>query len=90
MFSTRSSFKRDFEAGIQERQFAQAIGQQVEFEFRGNGKNRRVGLEGDEGAGAFGFADDFQLLLGHAALEGHVINLVVARNLDLEPIGEGH
>ena len=36
-----------------------------------------------------GFADDLQLLRGHAALERHVINLVVARNLDLEPIGKG-
>ncbi len=81
--------QRDFDAGIQEGQFAQAVGQDVELEFGGNGENGRVRFEGDERAGVLGFADDFQLLFGHAALEGHVIDLVVARNLDLEPIGKG-
>ncbi len=36
-----------------------------------------------------GFADDLQLLRRHAPLEGHVINLVVPRNLDLEPFRKG-
>ena len=43
----------DFDARIQKGQFAQAVGEEVEFEFGGDGENRRVGLEGDEGAGAF-------------------------------------
>ncbi len=81
--------ERDFDARIQKRQFAQAVGEQVEFEFGGDGENRRVGLEGDEGAGALGFTDDFELAGGDAALEGHVIDLIVARNLDLEPVGKG-
>ena len=36
----------------------------------------------------FGFADDLEFLRGDAALEGHVIDLVVARDFDLEPVGK--
>ena len=36
----------------------------------------------------FDFADDVELLRGLPALECHVIDLAVARNLDLEPIGK--
>ena len=65
------------------------MARKIEFEFGGDGENGRVGLEGDQGAGAFGFADDLQLVGGDAALKGHVIDLVVAGDLDLEPLGKG-
>ena len=36
----------------------------------------------------FSSRDDFEFLRGFAALETHVINLAVARDFDLEPIGK--
>ena len=83
--------ERDFEAGIQERQLAQTRGQALEFELGRDGENRRVGQERDQRAGVllvFDFADDLELLGRFAALERHVINLAVARDFDLEPIGK--
>jgi hypothetical protein len=44
----------DFDAGIQEGQFAQAAGQDVELELGRDGENGRVRLEGDERAGVLG------------------------------------
>ena len=48
----------DFDARIQERQLAQAVGQDVELELGGDGEDGRVGLEGDQRAGVLGLADD--------------------------------
>ena len=42
--------KHNFNARIQKRQFAQAVGQNVEFEFRRDGENCRVGFERDQRA----------------------------------------
>ncbi len=51
----------DFHARIQEGQFAQTVGEDVELELGGDGEDGRIGLEGDQRARLFGFADDFQL-----------------------------
>ena len=83
--------ERNFEAGIEKRQFAQPVGQALEFKFRRDGEDRRIGEERDQRPGnllVFQFADDFELLRGFPALEAHVIDLSVARDLDLEPIGK--
>src|SRR5215469_9492920 len=81
--------KSDFEAGIQECQFAQALTDTVGFEFGRLLKNLRIRFERDEGAGAFGFADYFELLGGLAALEFHVMDLAIARNVAGEPFRDG-
>ena len=81
----------NFEAGVEEGEFAEAGGELGEFKLGGDREDRRVGEEGDEGAGllfVFDLADDIELLRGHAALEGHVVDLAVALDLDLEPIAE--
>ena len=52
-------------------------------------KYLRIGFEGDQSAGAFGLADDLQLLGRLAALELHVINLAIAGNFDRKPFGNG-
>ena len=83
--------ERDFESWIEEGEFAQAGGEFSEFEFRRDREDRRIRHEGDQRAGlffVFHLADDIQLLRGDAALEGHVIDLAVALDLDLEPIAE--
>src|SRR5439155_6935158 len=76
----------DFEAGVQKRQFPQALGDAVGFEFGRIPENFRVGLEGDERAGALGFAGDFEFFDRFAALELHVVDLAVARHIHLEPL----
>ena len=48
-------------------------------------ENFRVGLERDQRAGVFCFADDVEFLGRLAALKFHVIHFAVARDLDLEP-----
>ena len=75
-------------AGIQERQLAQAIGQNIELEFGGDRENGRIRFEGDERARVFGLADHAELLGRHPARKFHRIHFSIARNLDLEPIGE--
>ena len=77
--------ERDLNAGIQEGQLAQAIGQEIEFELGGDRENLGIGLEGDERARVLGFADDLKLARRAALLELHEIDLQVARYLDLEP-----
>ena len=78
----------DLDARVQEGQLAQAVGEHVELELGRDGEDGRVGLEGDQRAGALGLADDGQLLRGHAARELHRVDLAVARDLDLEPVRE--
>ena len=66
-------------------------GQTLEFKFRRDREDRRVGQKRDQRAGiflVFDLADDLELLGRFAALEGHVINLAVARDFHLEPIGK--
>ena len=81
----------NFKARIQESQLPQAGGKPLEFKLGGDRENRRVGEERHQRAGVllvFDFADDTELLGRFAALEGHVINLAIARDFDLEPIRE--
>ena len=78
--------QNDLKPGIQERQFAQTVRQNVELELRRDGKNRRIRLERNEGASMFRRADDPQFPHRHAAREFHVINLAIARDFHLEPV----
>ena len=79
----------DLEAGVEEGKFAEALGDGGGDEDGGLLEDLGVGLEGDEGAGAGGLADDLELFDGLAALELHVVDLAVLRDLDLEPLGDG-
>ena len=84
--------ENDFQARIQEGQLAQTAGQALEFEFGGDGEDRRVRQESDEGAAVllvFDFADDAEFVGRLSPGESHVMDLAVARDFDLEPIGEG-
>ena len=81
----------DFKTGIQERKLAQPRREPLEFVLRRDREDRRIGKKCDERAGRFfvlEFADDIQFLRGFSALESHVINLALARNFNLEPIGK--
>jgi hypothetical protein len=79
----------DLEAGVEEGQLAQALGDGVGLEDGRVAEDLGVGLEGDERAGALGFADDLEFLDGLAALELHVVDRAAAGDLDLEPLGDG-
>ncbi len=83
--------ERDLEARIEECELAQTAGEALELKLRRDRENRRVGQESDERAGrllVFQLADDAQFLGRFPALESHVVNLAVAGDLHLEPIGE--
>src|SRR3712207_6178263 len=83
--------KVDLEPGIKERELAQTAGQALELKLRRDREDRRVGQEGNERAGlllVLELADDIELLRGFPALEAHVVDLAVARDFHLEPIGE--
>ena len=79
----------DFEAGVEEGQFAEALADAGGDENGGFLEDFGVGLEADVGAGAAGFADDLEFFHGLAALELHVVDGAAAGNLDLEPLGDG-
>ncbi len=79
----------DFEAGIEKGEFPQAADDEFLLELDRLLEDLRVGLEGDEGAGRFALADDVEFFDGFAPLELHVVDLAVARNLDLEPFRDG-
>ena len=83
-------FEVDREAGVEEGEFAQAGGKAVEFEFDRIDEDRRVGEEGDRGAGFFrvDFADDVKLLCGFAAFETDAVDLAVAHDVGTEPVRE--
>ena len=53
------------------------------------GKISRVRLPGDLGAGLAGLADDLELGDGLAPLVALAVDLAVAVDLDLQPLGEG-
>src|SRR5437764_5559779 len=83
--------QRDFEPGIQKCQLAQSRGQSLEFKFRRDGEDGRVGQKRDQRPGiffVFDLADNAEFFGGFAALERHVVNLALARDFDLEPIRE--
>ena len=55
----------------------------------GDVEHLRVGLEGNDGAGLIGGADNFHGLGDIATGEFHLIDLAVLMDLDLQPLGEG-
>ena len=82
----------DLDAGVQEGKLAEAAGQALELEGRGDREDLGIGKEGDEGAGlllVLQFAEDRQWLGGLTLGEGHEVDLPLAHDLDLEPGGEG-
>ena len=79
--------ERDRDAGVQERQLAQAAGERVEAEFD-ELEDLRVGLERDLRAAAFGRAGDRQVGKRLAALVTLLVRVVVAPDLEIEPLRE--
>ena len=82
----------DLESRVEEGQFPEPGGEFGELELDGDREDRGIGHEGDGGARlllVFDLADDVELLGGVAALEGHVVDLAVALDLDLEPVRQG-
>jgi hypothetical protein len=78
--------QRDGDAGVQERQLAQALRQRVEAEVD-DLEDLGVRLEGDLRATLLGRAGDEQVALRSAALVGLLIDLIVSPDLELEPFG---
>ena len=81
----------DLDAGVEERQLAEAVHQGFVDELDaavGLGKEGGVGLEGDLGAGLVALADDLEVRALHAARELHVVDRAVAADLDLEPFAD--
>jgi hypothetical protein len=79
----RSSVKMISKPEFKEGQFAQPLRDLVRLEFHRLAEDFRVRLERDQRAGALGFADDFEFLGRLAALELHVMDFAVARDLHL-------
>src|SRR5438874_9708978 len=83
--------QRNFQPGIEERQFAQPGRESLEFKLGRDRENRWIGRKRDQrsgGAFVFDFADDLQFLRRLTASKGHVINLAIARHFHFEPIGK--
>ena len=79
----------DADAGVEEGEFAQALGDDFVLELAGGFENFDVGLERDFRTGFFGVADDGDFLRGFALGETHLVNLATAPNLGFEPFGDG-
>ena len=77
--------ERDDEAGVQERELAQALGQRVEAEVGGL-EDLRVRLEGDLVPRRLVVPVTEQVGQRGAALVGLLIDLIVAPDLQLEPL----
>ena len=77
----------DADAGVQERQLAEPVGERVEAVL-GDVEDLRVGVERDLGAGLVGRADGVEILLGHAALVALAPHAAADLDLEVQPIGE--
>ena len=80
--------KIDFQPRIEKGELAQAGCQSLEFKFRRDREDRRIGQERDQRSGdffVFDFADDGKLVGRFPFGEGHVVYLAVARYFHLEP-----
>ena len=77
--------QRDLHARIQERQFPQAGGQQVELKLLRDGEDLGIRFKHHIGAGVIGFANDFQIAGGFAPLKFHCVHFAVTTDLHLEP-----
>ena len=78
----------DFQAGVEEGEFTEALADAGGDEDGGLFEDFGVGLEADVGSSAAGFADDFEFLHGLAALELHMVDRTAAGDLDFEPLGD--
>ena len=77
----------DLNAAIQERQLAQPVGENVVIVFNDR-ENFAVSLEGNFGAGTFGFTNDFEFRRGFTTLKPHVMDFAIALNFDLKTLAE--
>ena len=77
--------ERDRDAGVQERELAQAAGERVEAELD-ELEDLRIGLERDLGAAALGGAGDGQVGQRLAALVALLVRVVVAPDFQIEPL----
>ena len=75
------------EAGVEERELAQALRERVEAELGGL-EDLRVRLERDLGAAALGGAGDREVVQRLAALVALLVDLLVAPDLEVEPFGQ--
>src|SRR5690606_27365369 len=79
--------ERDLEAAVQERELAQPVRECVEVEAQLR-EDLRVGLERHGRAGLLRLPDDLELRLLLAARIPLTMDLAVATDLDLEPLGQ--
>ena len=79
----------DLDAGIQEGQLPQALGEDLVLEFAGRQEDLGVGLERDLRAGLSGVADHHHLLRRLSLGEAHLVDLAAAPHLGLEPLRNG-
>ena len=80
-------FDRDRDAGVEERELAQALRERLEAEL-GRLEHLGVGLERDLGAPFFGAPGDRHVGGRLAALVPLLVHFAVAPDLELEPLGE--
>ena len=79
--------ERDFQSLVQERQFAQALRQRIEAVFRLI-ENRRIGMKRNFRSGLAGFSGLLQFVGGLAFFVSLFPHLAVARDFQLQPVGE--
>ena len=79
----------DEDARVEERQFAQAVGEDFVLEFPCDLEDLGIRFEGDLRAGLSGLAFYRHLLDGFPLRETHVVDLAVPAHLRLEPFGDG-
>src|SRR5208282_5082446 len=77
----------DFEALVQEGQLAQALGQHVVTEVRGV-EDFGIGMKGELRAGAARLAGFLEFSGRSAALVGLLVDVAVAANLQVQPVGK--
>ncbi len=75
----------DHESRIQERQFAQALGENVILELTRRFENLGIRFESDLGPGLLRLTDHLHLLCGLTLCKTHLVHFAIAANLGLEP-----
>jgi len=83
------SVKTYLEKLAAEGKFPQALGDAVGFKLDCFSEDFRIRPEGDQGAGAFGFADDLEFAGRFAAGKFHLVNLAIARYFNGKPFRDG-
>ncbi len=79
----------DEDAGVEEGQLTEPVGEDLVFELPGQEKDLRVGLEGDLRPRLLGLPEHRHLLHGLALRKAHVVDAAIAAHLGLEPFGDG-